>query len=84
MKIGRNAGITGGVAPTCNWFDTRMIVRQAMCAGDEGRPLAAGLRRQAANHRKRLRLRAMVVSVTEKARLDLVRYETERRMQMNH
>jgi len=46
--------------------------------------LAAGLRKQAANHHKRLGLRALVVSVMEKARLDLVRYETERRMQMNH
>jgi hypothetical protein len=48
-------------------------VRQAMCTRDEGRSLAAGLRRQAANHRKRLGSRAPVVSVTEKARHDLVR-----------
>ena len=67
-----------------SWCAMRTTVRQAMCARDEGRSLAAGLRRQAANHRKRLWSRAMVVSVTEKARLDLVRYETERRMQMNH
>ena len=50
---------------------TPMIVRQAMCARDEGRPLAAGLRRQAANRRKRLWSRVMVVSVTEKAGLNL-------------
>ena len=62
----------------------QMIVRQALCRRDEGRSLAAGLRRQAANHRERLWLRAMVVRVTEKARLDLVRYETERRTQVNH
>ena len=65
-------------------FATPTTVRQAMCARDEGRSLAAGLRRQAANHRKRLWSRAMVVSVMEKAKLDFVRYETERRMQMNH
>jgi len=56
--------------------------------------LAAGLRKQAANHHKRLGLRVLVVSVMEKARLnfnrireensDFVRCETERRMQMNH
>ena len=54
----------------------RMIVRQAMYVRDEGRSLAAGLRRQAANHRERLRLRAVVVRVTGKARLDLVRAST--------
>ncbi|TWU22869.1 hypothetical protein Pla52o_24000 [Novipirellula galeiformis] len=63
-----------------NWSDADCLscamlttVRQAMCVRDEGRSLAAGLRRQAANHRKRLWPKAMVVSVTEKARLDLVR-----------
>ena len=48
------------------------------------RPPAAGLRRQAANHRERRRSRAGVVSVTEKAGQDPVRYETERRTQLNH
>jgi hypothetical protein len=57
----------------CVSFAMLMIVRQAMCVRDEGRSLAAGLRRQAANHRKRLWSRVMVVSVTEKARLDPVR-----------
>lgn len=68
----------------CWFYDSPMMVRQAMCTRDEGRSLAAGLRRQAANHHKRLGLRALVVSVMEMARRDLVREETERRMQMNH
>jgi hypothetical protein len=34
---------------------------------DEGRPLAAGLQEQVANHRKRRGSKARVVSVTEKA-----------------
>ncbi len=51
---------------------------------DGSRPPATGLQEQVANRRKRLWSRAMVVSVTEKARLDLVRCETERRMKMNH
>jgi hypothetical protein len=38
------------------------------CARDEGRPLGAGLQEQAPNHLKLLWLRAMVVSVEEKAR----------------
>ena len=79
--ITRQSCITFEMKPT--FTGMQMIVRQAMCARDEGRSLAAGLRRQAANHRKRLWSRAMVVSVTEKARFDFVRYETERRMQMN-
>jgi hypothetical protein len=48
-----------------------MTVRQAMSVRDEGRSLAAGLRRQAANHLERLGLRALVVSVKEKARFDV-------------
>ena len=48
-------------------------VRQAMYVRDEGRPLGAGLRRQAPNHLERLGLRAPVVSVKEKARRDRVR-----------
>ena len=46
--------------------DMPMTVRQAMCVRDEGRSLAAGLRRQAANHRERLGSRALVVSVMAK------------------
>jgi hypothetical protein len=40
---------------------------------DTGRSLAAGLRRQAANHRKRRWSRASVVRVTEKAQVECVR-----------
>jgi hypothetical protein len=39
-----------------------------MSVRDEGRSLAAGLRRQAANHLERLGSSALVVSVKEKAR----------------
>jgi len=38
---------------------------------DEGRSLAAGLRRLVANHHERLGLRVLVVSVMEKAGLNL-------------
>ena len=38
------------------------------CTGDEGRPLEAGLQEQASNHLKLHWLRAIVVSVKEKAR----------------
>ena len=67
-----------------NTLVSPMTVRQAMCVRDEGRPLAAGLRRQAANHRKRRWSRVIVVSVTEKAQHDCVRYGTGRRTQVNH
>src|SRR5512135_14917 len=60
------------------------IVRQAMYVRDEGRPLGAGLRRQAPNHLERLGSRAPVVSVKEKARRDRVRCGSERRTQVNH
>jgi len=43
------------------------------CMRDEGRPLAAGLQDQAANHLKLLWSRARVVCVKEKARQDCVR-----------
>ena len=42
-------------------------------AEDEGRPLEAAIQVEASNHRKLLWPKAMVVSVTEKARQDLVR-----------
>ena len=61
-----------------------MTVRQAMSVRDEGRPLGAGLRRQAPNHLERLGSRAPVVSVKEKARRDRVRCGSERRTQVNH
>lgn len=41
---------------------------------DEGRPLGAAIQVEASNHRKLLWSKAMVVSVTEKAKQDLVRY----------
>ena len=73
----------GGRAPVvCR--AVRMMVRQAMCTREEGRSLAAGLRRQAANHRERLWSRALVVRVTDKARHAPVRYETARRTPVNH
>ena len=50
---------------------TAMEVRN--CARDEGRPLEAGLQGQASNHRECDWSKAMVVSVTEKARRDRVR-----------
>ena len=42
-------------------------------AEDEGRPFEAAMQVEASNHRKLLWSKAMVVSVTEKARQDLVR-----------
>ncbi len=45
--------------------------------GDEGRPLATGLQEQVANHRKRLGLKALVVSVTEKVPQG-IRYEPKK------
>ena len=42
------------------------------CAGDEGRPLGAGLQEQASNHLKLLWSKAMVVSVEEKSRQRIV------------
>jgi hypothetical protein len=50
---------------------------------DEGRPLGAGLQEQASNHLELHWLRTIVVSVKEKAWLDLVRYESRRRIQVN-
>ena len=43
------------------------------CERDEGGPLGAGDQVLASNHREPLSLRAMVVSVAEKAGLDPVR-----------
>ena len=50
---------------------------------DEGTSLGAWDQEWAPNHRELLSLRAMVVSVAEKARLDLVRYGPERRARAN-
>ncbi|AEW07026.1 hypothetical protein Sulac_3602 (plasmid) [Sulfobacillus acidophilus DSM 10332] len=41
---------------------------------DEGRPLETALQEEVSNHRQRLGSKAPVVSVTEKAELDSVRY----------
>ena len=43
------------------------------CAKDEGRPFEAAMQVEASNHLKLLWSKAMVVSVKEKARQDLVR-----------
>ncbi len=51
---------------------------------DEGRPLGIAIQVETPNHHKLLWSKAMVVSVMEKARLDLVRCVLRRRMQMNH
>ena len=53
------------------------------CARDEGGPLGAGDQELASNHRELLLLRAMVVSVAEKAGPDPVRYDPERRAKAN-
>ena len=47
--------------------------RAAMLQKDEGGPFGAAMQVEASNHRKLRRLRAGVVSVTEKARQDPVR-----------
>ena len=43
------------------------------CTEDEGRPFGAAMQVEASNHLKLLWSKAMVVSVKEKARQDLVR-----------
>ena len=47
--------------------------RELCLTEDEGRPFEAAVQAEASNHRKLLWTKAMVVSVTEKARRDLVR-----------
>lgn len=49
------------------------IVHKLCLIEDEGRPLGAAIQVEASNRRKLLWSRAMVVSVTEKAKLDFVR-----------
>jgi hypothetical protein len=46
----------------------------AGCTRDEGGPLGAAIQVEASNHRKLLWPKARVVSVTEKAEHDSVRY----------
>jgi hypothetical protein len=81
-SVGRCWGMNAGSTLTSS--TTRTTVRQAMSVRDEGRPLGAGLRRQAPNHLERLGSRAPVVSVKEKARRDRVRCGSGRRTQVNH
>lgn len=50
---------------------------------DEGRPLGIAIQVEVPNHFKLLWPKATVVSVKEKARLDLVRYVLRRRTQVN-
>ncbi|MCP4599082.1 MAG: hypothetical protein GY847_00830 [Proteobacteria bacterium] len=50
---------------------------------DEGGPFGAGDRNSASNHRKLRALRALVVSVAETAGRDPVRWDSERRTQVN-
>jgi len=49
------------------------IARAPCLIEDEGRPLEAAMQVEASNHRKLLWPKAMVVSVTEKAKQDFVR-----------
>ena len=53
------------------------------CKRDEGGPLGFGDQEPILNRHKLLSLRAMVVSVVETARHDLVRYDLERRAKAN-
>ena len=69
----RHEGAKEGLGPDINTLE------QPCCTRDEGRPLAAGVQAQAANHLKLRRLRAGVVSVEEKAERDSVRYGPRRR-----
>lgn len=49
------------------------MVRKPCLTEDEGRPLGTAIQVEASNHRKLLWTKAMVVSVTEKAKQDFVR-----------
>jgi retron-type reverse transcriptase len=53
------------------------------CARDGGRPSGAALQGEAPNHRQLRRSRAVVVSVTETAHSQCVRYEPRRRAKAN-
>ncbi|HAP44539.1 MAG TPA: hypothetical protein DD477_05765 [Spirochaetaceae bacterium] len=48
-----------------------------------GSDLGIGLQEQVSNHRKLLRLRVVVVSVSEKTTLEVERYAVERRTKVN-
>ena len=49
-----------------SWFGWKRC-----CTNDEGRSLEVGVQAQASNHLKRLGLRALVVSVREKAEVSV-------------
>ena len=53
------------------------------CVRDEGRSLGIGLQDRVPNHRKLRGAKVLVVSVSEKASHELVRYEPRRRTQVN-
>ena len=53
------------------------------CVRDEGRSLGIGLQDRVPNHRKLQGTKVLVVSVSEKAGQELVRYEPSRRTQVN-
>ena len=59
-------------------------LKQPCCTQDEGRPLAAALQEEAANHLTLRGSRARVVSGEETAGHDRVRYGSRRRAQANH
>ena len=54
------------------------------CIDDGGRSSAAARQGEAANHRKLLRAKAVVVNVAEKAHHECERCEPRRRTQVNH
>ena len=63
-------------------WEIDISVPQLSGVRDEGRSLATGLQELVANHRKRRKSKAYVVSVTEKVPLG-IRYESERRTTVN-
>ena len=65
-------------------MESRCQCAAASCVRDGSRPPATGLQEQVANPRKRLWLRALVVSVTEKGAIESIRCGLRRRIQVNH
>ena len=59
----------------------KVALVQPCCREDEGGPLEIVVQEMISNHHKLLWSKATVVSVMEKARLDLVRYVLWRRTQ---
>jgi hypothetical protein len=63
---------------------TRCATKRKLCyIEDEGRPLEVAMQVEASNRLKLLWAKAMVVSVKEKARHNLVRYVPGRRIKLN-